>query len=80
MKLRQAKKILARLREMHLHNGYYGTTYPPSWRRYVCMWHKAYAVFNHHHPLGRLANKWANDNMARIIRESKVKQQQQQQQ
>lgn len=74
MKLRQAEKIVKRASIEAYHNRYYGTPLPKSWKRIVSMLLKARAVCNHHAiPFGRMANKWYNDNAARMAKESKEK-------
>ncbi len=65
MKIRQAKKILRRHYRIELSYD----PLPRCWRRYRCLWHKAIAVDNHHcGPLGRMNNRWMNDNASRYIK------------
>lgn len=74
MKLRQARKILKRIYEESFRNQMYGTPLPKSWRRLLCAWHRANAVNNHHNgPIGRAANKWANDYLGKISKNSRKK-------
>ncbi len=77
MKLRQAEKILKRISICARDNNYYGTPLPRNWRRYMCLWHKANAVYNHHAvPFGREANRWANAHMAKMCKAAKLHEQQ----
>lgn len=72
MNLRQAKKILKRISIEGGNNKWYGTPLPKSWRKLMCMWHKANAIYNKHSGIvGRNANKWANDHVAKICKEHK---------
>ncbi len=67
MKLRQAAKILKRIYACNIAYKYDGVPLPKSWRRYMFLWHKATAVYNHHSgPLGRQFNRWSNDRAAKI--------------
>lgn len=72
MKLRQAEKILKRISIEGENNQRYGTPLPKSWGKLMCLWHKAQAVFNHHCiPIGRMANKWANEYTAKISKRTR---------
>ncbi len=76
MKLRQATKILKRIHKAACHHQYYDIPLPKSWRRYMSMWHKANAVYNHHCiPVGRCANKWSNDYSAKLAKASRAQRQ-----
>lgn len=67
MKLRQSRKILKRIYEESFANKIFDTPLPKSWGRMMCMWHHANAVSNHHNgPIGRAANKWANDHLGKF--------------
>lgn len=74
MKLRQARKILKRIYEESFRNQMFGTPLPQGWRRMMCMWHHANAVSNHYNgSIGRAANKWANDYLNKISKNSRKK-------
>lgn len=76
MKLRQAIKILKRIHSAAYNHQLFGTPLPKSWRRYMSMWHKANAVYNHHCiPVGRCANNWANKYTAKLAKASREQRQ-----
>lgn len=75
MKLRQAKKIISRIYDCNRELQFLGTPLPKSWRRYMCLMHKATAVVQHHFvPYGRQANRWANEHTAKICKATKLQQ------
>lgn len=77
MKLRQAKKIIRRIYDCNRSLAYNETPLPKSWRRYMCLWHKANAVVQHHFvPFGRQANRWNNEHAAKFCKASKPQKEQ----
>ena len=77
MKLRQAAKILKRIYACNVAYNLDGVPLPKSWRRYMFLWHKATAVYNHHSgPFGRLFNRCRQDHAAKICKSSNLHEEQ----